>query len=231
MIIWLVYHVFMSRPAPSKRVWADDFPAVALEEFVVFVGVDRAALRMILKEAAGGGLGVEKQRAGGFAAGVLPGMRDVARHERAGAEPADGDLVGDLKGDLAGEHPGDLVAVVVEMEEALGAGGQGFLEQHDALTGLTAEELQGKRTAERRRVEMLPAARGYDKAFRCGDVGLLSGLASAAASRARWLVTASRTGLGGKAAPALLKRKTLATPGVSDLSNGTSSVIFVAVSE
>src|SRR5204863_2023890 len=46
-----------------------------------------------------------------------------------------------------------------------------------------------------------------------------------AASRARWLVTASRTGRGGKAAPALLKWRTLATPGVSDLSNGTSSVM------
>src|SRR2546422_2799475 len=46
-----------------------------------------------------------------------------------------------------------------------------------------------------------------------------------AASRARWLVTASRTERGGKAEPALLKWTTLATPGVSDLSNGTSSVI------
>ena len=35
-----------------------------------------------------------------------------------------------------------------------------------------------------------------------------------------------RTGRGGKAAPALLKWRTLATPGVSDLSNGTSSVIL-----
>ena len=61
----------MSRPAPSKRVWADDFPAVALEEFVVFVGVDRAALRKVLKEAAGRGRGVEKQRAGCLAAGVI----------------------------------------------------------------------------------------------------------------------------------------------------------------
>src|SRR5438105_10235969 len=85
--------LYVSRPAPSKRVWADDFPAVALEEFVVFVGVARAALRKILKQAAGSGRGVEKQRAGGVAAGVLPGMRDVARHERAGAGPADGDLV------------------------------------------------------------------------------------------------------------------------------------------
>src|SRR5207237_3796347 len=46
-----------------------------------------------------------------------------------------------------------------------------------------------------------------------------------AASRARWLVTASRTGRGGKAEPALLKWRTLTTPGVSDLSDGTSSVM------
>src|SRR5437588_8872679 len=46
-----------------------------------------------------------------------------------------------------------------------------------------------------------------------------------AASRARWLITASRTGRGGKAAPALLKWRTLATPGVSDRSSGTSSVM------
>src|SRR5260370_29295623 len=51
-----------------------------------------------------------------------------------------------------------------------------------------------------------------------------------AASRARWLVTASRTGRGGKAAPALLKWRTLATPGVSDLSSGTSSVILMPAS-
>src|SRR5438309_2756071 len=44
-----------------------------------------------------------------------------------------------------------------------------------------------------------------------------------AASRARWPVTASRTGRGGKAEPALLKWRTLATPGVSDLSDATSS--------
>src|SRR5260370_7368089 len=148
--------LYVSRPAPSKRVWADDFAAVALEEFVVFVGVAGAALRKSVKQAAGSGRGVEKQRAGGFAVGVLPGMRDVARHERGGAGPADGDLVADLKGDLAGEHPGDLVAVVVEVEEALGAGGQGFLEEHDALLGLTAEDLPGKRTARPRPVGKLP---------------------------------------------------------------------------
>ena len=60
-------------------------------------------------------------------------------------------VVTDHEGEFAGEHPGDLVAVVVQMEEACGAGWQGFLEQHDALIGLAAEQLHGKRTAGRRR--------------------------------------------------------------------------------
>src|SRR5260370_31202466 len=166
--------LYVSRPAASKRVWARVFAAVPLEEFVVFAGVPRAALRKILSQAAGSGRGVEKQRAGGFAAGVLPGMRDVARHERAGAGPADGDLVADLKGDLAGEHPGDLVAVVVEVEEALGAGGQGFLEQHDALVGLTAAEHQGKKTGRGRPVGNVPPARGVPKTLLSGACVLLS---------------------------------------------------------
>src|SRR5207302_6467229 len=59
------------------------------------------------------------------------------------------------------------------MEEALGADGHGFLEEHDALIGLVAEELQGGEAAGRRHVEMLPAARGHDKAFCCGHVGVL----------------------------------------------------------
>src|SRR5712692_4466263 len=57
------------------------------------------------------------------------------------------------------------------MEEALGADGHGFLEQHDALIGLVAEELQGGEAARRRHVEMLPATRGYDQAFCCVHVG------------------------------------------------------------
>src|SRR2546428_4054757 len=103
------------KAAPSlKRVWTDDFPAVALAEFIAFVVVDRSgAFQELLDVAAGGGRGVQKQDAAGFAAGVLPGMRDVAREERAGAGAADGNIVADLKGDLAGEHPGDLVAVAV----------------------------------------------------------------------------------------------------------------------
>src|SRR5882724_5337782 len=61
------------------------------------------------------------------------------------------------------------------MEEALGADRHGFLEQHDALLGLVAEELQGSETAWRHHVEMLSAARGYDKALCCGHAGLLPG--------------------------------------------------------
>src|SRR5438552_6347331 len=68
------------------------------------------------------------------------------------------------------------------MEEALGADGHDFLEQHDALIGLVAEELQGGEAAGRRHVEMLPATRGYDKAFCCGHVGLLLGAAAVMAS-------------------------------------------------
>src|SRR6266480_1227272 len=103
-----------AKPIPSKRVWTDDFPAVALAEFVAFVVVDRSgAPQELLDVAAGGGRGVEKQDAAGFATGVLPSMRDVAREERTGAGAADGNIVADLKGDLADEHPGDLVAVAV----------------------------------------------------------------------------------------------------------------------
>src|SRR5713226_10540098 len=103
-----------AKPPPSKRVWTDDFPAVALAEFVAFIVVDRAGpVQELLDVAAGGGRGVEKQDAAGFAAGALPSMRDVAREERTGAGHADGNIVADLKGDIAGENKGDLVAVVV----------------------------------------------------------------------------------------------------------------------
>src|SRR5204863_9359411 len=50
-----------------------------------------------------------------------------------------------------------------------------------------------------------------------------------AASRARWAVTASSTGRGGSAAPALLKCSTLATPGVSARSDGTSREVVMAI--
>src|SRR5262245_42899315 len=122
-------------------------------------------MQELLDVAAGRGRGVEKHDATGFAAAVLPGMRDVARHERAGAGPADGDFVADHEGDLAGEHPRDLVAVAMEMEQTLAAGWQRFLEQHDAAVGLVTEELQRGEAAGCRHVEKLSAAGGDDKAF------------------------------------------------------------------
>src|SRR5262249_59913191 len=107
----------------------DDFPAIALAELLAFIVIHRSGtIQELLDVAAGGGRGVEKHDSAGFAAGVLPGVRDVAREERARAGPPDADLVSDLKGNLAGEHPRDLVAVAVKMEEALGAGGHRFLE-------------------------------------------------------------------------------------------------------
>src|SRR6516162_11740201 len=132
---------------PSERVCSDDLPAVALKEFFVFVGVGQPAFRERLDEAASGGRGAEKQDATGFAAGVLPGVRYVARHECGAAGPAGGDFVADLEAELAGEHPGDLVTVAVQMIEARGAGGQGLLEHHDALAGLATEEFHCKGAA------------------------------------------------------------------------------------
>src|SRR5262245_48574439 len=98
---------------------------VALPELVTFVVVHRVggAPGELLDVAAGGGRSVEEQNAAGLAAGALPGMRHVAREERAGAGAADGDLVADLERDLAGEHPGHLVTIAVQVEEALGADG------------------------------------------------------------------------------------------------------------
>ena len=93
---------------------------MALEEFIVFVRVCRSMLRERLDITAGAGSDVETQYAAGFVAGVLPGMRDVVRHERAGAGHADGDLVTDL---------GDLIDVAAQMEKACGAGGQSFLDR------------------------------------------------------------------------------------------------------
>src|SRR5262249_3594515 len=148
---------------PSKRVWAYDFPPVALIEFGAFVVVDRAALRERLNEAACIGRGVEKQHAAGVATGILPGMWDIARHECAGARPADGNVVADLESEFAGEHPGDLVAVTMQMIEARGAAGQSLLEHHDALAGLAPAQFHREGAAGCRRVETLPTTRGNDK--------------------------------------------------------------------
>src|SRR5262249_32824931 len=155
----------------SKRVGAHHFPVVALAAFLL---ADRAAgtLQKLLDVVAGAGRRIEKQDAAGLGAGALPGMRDVAREERAGARPADGHLIADPERDLTGQHPGDLVAVAVEMEQALGADGHGFLEQHDAGIGLVAQELQGGEAAGRSHVEMFSGPRWHDETLRCRHVGL-----------------------------------------------------------
>src|SRR5262245_29727848 len=154
----------------SQRIWADDFPAVALAKLLAFVGGHRrrgadAAMHELLHVTTGGRRRVEEQHTAGFGARVLPGMRNVARKERAGARPADAHVVADLEGNLALEHPGDFITVVVQMKKTLGAGGQGFFEHHDALAGLMADELHVGEAAGRSHVETRSASRGYNEAF------------------------------------------------------------------
>jgi hypothetical protein len=82
-------------------------------------------------------------------------------------------LAADFEGHLAFQHPGDLVAVVVQMERALGAGRQRLLEQHDAVGCVLAQKFQVGEAAGRRHVEVLSAARGDDKASAGGHVDIL----------------------------------------------------------
>ncbi len=98
---------------------------------------------------------------------------DIAREECAGAGSADRDFVVNLKGDFAGQHPGDLVAVAVQMEETCGAGGHGLLDQHDALVGLVSRELQFREATGRGHCKMLPITCGYDEAPCRGHLGVL----------------------------------------------------------
>jgi hypothetical protein len=84
---------------------------VALEKFFVFVVIGGAALRERLDEAARSSRGIEKQDAASFAASVLPDMRHVARHECAGARPANSYFAADFEGELPGwplTHPAFL---------------------------------------------------------------------------------------------------------------------------
>src|SRR5262245_19528995 len=152
----------LRRARALKRIGADDFPVVVLAQLLAFIWW---VLHEFLDVAAGPGRRVEKQHAAGVTSRVLPGMRDVAREERAGSGPTNAHIVPDSEGDLAGEHPGHLVAVAMEMEHALGAGGHGFLEHHDALVGVLADHFQGGEATGRSHLLMLPAARGHDEAF------------------------------------------------------------------
>jgi hypothetical protein len=138
-------HVAHPRETPaqssSKRIWSDNLPAVALKKSCSFGVIHRVPLRKFFNETSSSCGGVEKQHAAGFVACILPGMRDVTRHERTGSRATDGYLVADLEGEFAGKNPGDLIAVVVQMMDARSARGQRLLEHHDTLASLTTEEL------------------------------------------------------------------------------------------
>src|SRR5437899_117303 len=114
----------------SKRRRADYLPAVPAAHLVGLGVVDRAlrALQSFLEEPTCLGRGVEEENTAGLGARVLPSMRHASRHEGTGAGSADRDLVADLESDLAAQHPGDLVAVAVQMERCLSPGGRGLLE-------------------------------------------------------------------------------------------------------
>src|SRR5216683_2949164 len=130
------------RTRGSERRRSEELPAVALAQLgCLALGHRREAAAcplLLFYQPACPGRSIEKQHAPGFRAGALPGMRHAACHEGAGAGAADRDLIADLEGDLAGEDIGHLVAVVVQVERALGPGGDGFLEHHDAAIGLSA---------------------------------------------------------------------------------------------
>jgi hypothetical protein len=106
-----------------------------------FVVVVRAALRERLDKSAGNSRRVQKQDAARFTASTLPSMRAVARYTCTSAGSADGDFVASLEGDLASEHPGDFVALVVQVIKTLYSNGYGLLEDHDALARVALEEL------------------------------------------------------------------------------------------
>src|SRR5215831_17813553 len=93
-----------------QRRWADHLPAVAPPDLIGLVSVDLAGRtrQHLLEELPGRRRRVEEQHPAGFGARVLPRMPHAARHEGAGAGPADRDPVADLEGDLAAQHVGDL---------------------------------------------------------------------------------------------------------------------------
>src|SRR5881296_907419 len=156
------------RDEDLERRWSDDLPTMAPAQFgrlpLVHRGEGAVRPLLLLQQPARPGRSIEKQHPPGLRAAVLPGMRDAARHEGAGAGAADRDLVADLEGDLAAQDIGHLVAVMMQMERALCPGGNGFLEQHDAAPGRSAEQLERRRSA-RRHVQYRTVSRLYNDAL------------------------------------------------------------------
>src|SRR5216683_4020317 len=144
------------RTRGSERRRSEELPAVALAQLgCLALGhrCEAAACPLLLfDQPACLGRSIEKQHASGFRAGALPGMRHAARHEGAGAGTADRDLIADLEGHLAAQDIGHLVAVAMQVERALGPGGNGLLEHHDAVAGFSAPRFEREQSAWRNRV-------------------------------------------------------------------------------
>src|SRR5271166_3561098 len=136
-----------------ERRWSEELPAVAPEHLGPLALGHRCesplCAMLLLDEPARLGRRIEKQHAAGLRADALPRMRHAAWHEGAGAGPADRNLAGDQERDLAVQHIGDLVAVAVQMEPALGPGRSGLLEQHDAVRGIDAQQFHREEAARR----------------------------------------------------------------------------------
>src|SRR6516225_10345521 len=135
--------------ACSERRRADDLPAMPFSNRAKLLLVHRVyrSFYHLLEQLSGPSGGVHEQHAACLGAGALPGMRYIARHEGAGAWPADCDCVADLEGDLAAQDVSDLVAVVMEMRRGHGADRCHLLEYHYALVGLAVPQLEGGRAA------------------------------------------------------------------------------------
>jgi len=64
---------------------------------------------LLLDQSARLGRRIEKQDPAGRGAGALPGMRDIARHEGAGARAADRHRIADQEGDLTLQHISEFI--------------------------------------------------------------------------------------------------------------------------
>src|SRR5260370_9446611 len=91
-------------------------------------------------------------------------MPDAAWHECTGTGDADRDVITDQESDLATQDISHLVAVVMEVQCALGPDRSGRLEHHDAAIGLVTPQLKHDRPP-RRVVRHQAVSRLYDNAL------------------------------------------------------------------
>src|SRR5207253_11445118 len=119
-------------PFPSERGRPDGLPAELPEELGNFAIVHRGKRALqapcLLEHPARATRRVEEERPPGLGSRVLPSMRNAARYKGTSAGPAGRDPIADLEGEFSAQNIDQLVAVVVEMERRIGAGGRGILE-------------------------------------------------------------------------------------------------------